>query len=153
MAHHLRTATPIVISTDAHDNSAPSKSVVSQRFMPSSEKTSGLARVLLPADSKEPAIPIWLAREAGWLRSAPLTAAQKTWVEAQGTRASGGLRHVLVPAPEGRLAGVVLWLEEQRSGRAEHPELAIGHLPRVLPPGLYHLADAALDRELATVAW
>src|SRR5262245_1050773 len=107
MAHHLHTATPIVISARAHDNSALSWIVVSQRFMPPTEKTSGLARVLAPADGKEPAIPIWLARETGWLRSAPLTAAQKTWAEAQGTRASGGLRHVLVPTPDGRLAGVV----------------------------------------------
>jgi leucyl aminopeptidase len=122
-------------------------------LMPPTEKTSGLARVLAPANSKETAIPIWLAREAGWLRSAPLTAAQKTWAEAQGTRASGGLRHVLVPAPDGRLAGVVLWLDEERSGRPERPELAIGHLPRLLPSGLYHMVDDALDRELATVAW
>jgi leucyl aminopeptidase len=82
-----------------------------------------------------------------------LTAAQKTWAEAHGARARGGLRHVLVPAPEGRLAGVVLWLDAERSGRPERPELVIGHLPRVLPTGLYHLADDALDQELAAVAW
>src|SRR5262245_34541275 len=121
--------------------------------MPPNEKTFPLARVLAPADSKEPSIPIWLAREAGWLRTAPLSAAQKTWAEAQGARAGGGLRHVLLPGPEGRLAGAVLWLDAEKRGRPERPELAIGHLSRVLPTGLYHLADDALDRELATVAW
>src|SRR5262245_8714938 len=121
--------------------------------MPPNEKTFPLARVLAPADSKEPSIPLWLASEAAWLRTAPLSAAQKTWAEAQGIRASGGLRHVLVPGPEGQLAGAVLWVDGEKSGRPERPELAIGHLSRLLPTGLYHLADDALNRELATVAW
>jgi len=121
--------------------------------MPPNEKTFPLARVLAPADSKEPSIPIWLAREAAWLRDAPLSAAQKTWAEAQGARTGGGLRHVLLPGPEGRLAGAVLWLDADKRARPERPELAIGHLSRVLPSGLYHLADDALNRELAAVAW
>src|SRR5262249_60342640 len=121
--------------------------------MPPNEKPFPLARVLAPADSKEPSIPLWLASEAAWLRTAPLSAAQKTWAEAQGARPGGGLRHVLLPGPEGRLAGAVLWLDADKRARPERPELAIGHLSRVLPSGLYHLADDALDRELAAVAW
>ena len=121
--------------------------------MPPTETTFGPGRVLAPADSKEPSIPIWLAREAGWLRHAPLSAAQKSWAEAQGTRASGGLRHVLVPGPEGHLAGAVLWLDEEHSPSRARAEFSIGHLARLLPAGLYHLADDAIDRELATVAW
>jgi leucyl aminopeptidase len=121
--------------------------------MPASEKSFGLHSVLAPADSREPSLPIWLARDANWVRSAPLSAAQKAWVGAQGTRGSAGSRHVLVPAPDGTLAGAVLWLGEERSGWPDKPELAIGHLPRLLPAGFYHLADDGLDRELAIVAW
>ena len=121
--------------------------------MPTSEKPFGPHSVLTPADSREPSLPIWLARDANWLRSAPLSAAQKAWVGAHGLRAGGGSRHVLVPGPDGALAGAVLWLGEERSGWPDKPELAIGHLPRLLPAGSYHLADEKLDRELATVAW
>jgi leucyl aminopeptidase len=121
--------------------------------MPTSEKPFGPHSVLTPADSREPSLPIWLARDANWLRSAPLSAAQKAWVGAHGLRAGGGSRHVLVPGPDGALAGAVLWLGEERSGWPDKPELAIGHLPRLLPAGCYHLADEQLDRELATVAW
>jgi leucyl aminopeptidase len=125
--------------------------------MPASENSftlaPGLAQVLAPADGRDPAIPVWLARHRAWLKDAPLSAQQKAWVEAQGIKPAGGHRHVLLPAAEGGLAGVVLWLAEARNGEGEKPELAIGHLPGLLPAGLYHLADSWLDAELATVAW
>jgi leucyl aminopeptidase len=121
--------------------------------MPASEKSFGLHSVLTPADGREPSLPIWLARDANWVRSAPLSAAQKAWVGAHDRRGSGGSRHVLLPGPDGTLAGAVLWLGEEHSGWPDKPELAIGHLPRLLPAGCYHLADDGLDRELATVAW
>ena len=121
--------------------------------MSASTKPFGLDSVLMPADSREPSLPIWLARDANWVRSSPLSAAQKAWLGVQGMRASGGARHLLVPGGDGSLAGAVLWLGEERSGWPARPELAIGHLPRLLPAGAYHLADDGLDRELATVAW
>jgi leucyl aminopeptidase len=120
--------------------------------MPATEKTFGLASVLASAESQEPSVPVWLARQRAWLRDAPLSSAQKAWVEAQGILGAGGCRHVLVPDSDGRLAGVVLWLGEDGGG-AERPELAIGRLPGLLPAGFYHLADSWLDAELATVAW
>jgi leucyl aminopeptidase len=35
----------------------------------------------------------------------------------------------------------------------DKPEIAVGLLPSVLPPSLYHLADASLNGELAAIAW
>ena len=109
--------------------------------------------MLLAADAKRKSIPVWLARNAGWLREAPLTGAQKAWVEAQGFK-GGASKHLLLPGPDGALAGVVLGLGEARAGDPmDKPELAVGHLPGVLPPGCYHLADELGEPELAAVAW
>jgi leucyl aminopeptidase len=48
----------------------------------------------------------------------------------------------------------VLGLGEARAGDPmDKPELAVGHLPGVLPPGCYHLADELGEPELAAVAW
>src|SRR5262245_11694060 len=99
--------TPIVLSAGADDNSAP-QTVASERSMSASTKSFGLDSVLMPADSREPSLPIWLARDANWVRSSSLTAAQKAWLGVQGMRASGGARHLLVPAADGTLAGAVL---------------------------------------------
>ena len=35
----------------------------------------------------------------------------------------------------------------------DRPELGVGLLPTLLPPGLYHLAGTIDDAELAAVAW
>ena len=117
--------------------------------MPTRATSFGLASVLTPGDTPERSVPIWLARQPAWLRDAPLSPAQKTWVE----RARGSGRHQLVPGVDGQLAGVVLWLGEERGASRDQPELAIGHLPGLLPAGLYHLADPGLNWELAAVAW
>jgi leucyl aminopeptidase len=54
----------------------------------------------------------------------------------------------------GALAGAVLGIGEEGGGDPmNRPELAIGLLPSVLPPGLYHLSDAVADARLAAVAW
>jgi leucyl aminopeptidase len=117
------------------------------------KQAAGPAAVLLAADAKRKSIPIWLARNAGWLREAPLTGAQKAWVEAQGFKGNAR-KHLLLPGPEGALAGVVLGLGEARAGDPmDKPALAVGHLASVLPPGCYHLADELSEPELAAVAW
>jgi leucyl aminopeptidase len=124
--------------------------------MAAREKTkqaAGAATVLLAADAKKKSLPIWLARNAGWVREAQLSAAQKAWVEAQGFK-GGPRKHLLLPGPEGGLAGAVLGLGEERtSDPMDRPELAVGHLAGVLPPGCYHLAQDPDDGELAAVAW
>ena len=117
------------------------------------KQAAGPAAVLLAADAKRKSIPVWLARNAGWLREAPLTGAQKAWVEAQGFKGNAR-KHLLLPGPEGALAGAVLGLGEARAGDPMgKPELAVGHLASVLPPGCYHLADELGEPELAAVAW
>ena len=124
--------------------------------MPASEKTnSALASTsaLLPADAAAKSIPVWLARDPGWMAQAGLTDAQKAWIDAQGLKGSAR-KHVLLPAADGSIAGVVLWLGEARAGDPmDRAELAIGALPGVVPPGRYRLASAVEDAELAAVAW
>ena len=124
--------------------------------MPAKEKTttgSDAAAVLAPATAKKKSIPIWLARDARWVREAALSDAQKAWAEAQGFKGTGR-RHLLLPGPEGELAGVALGLGEARaSDPMDRPELALGQLAGTLPPGLYHLAQDVEAPELAGVAW
>jgi hypothetical protein len=60
------------------------------------KRASGAAAVLLPADMKKKSVPVWLARNPGWLREAPLSEAQRTWAEAQGFKAAAR-KHVLLP--------------------------------------------------------
>jgi leucyl aminopeptidase len=113
----------------------------------------GPGNVLVAADARRKSLPIWLARNAGWVREAQLSAAQRAWIEAQGFK--GAVRkHLLLPGPEGSPAGAVLGLGEERANDPmDRPELALGHLAGALPPGCYHLAQDPGDGELAAVAW
>jgi leucyl aminopeptidase len=111
------------------------------------------ATVLIPAAPGQKPVPIWLARDASWVGSAPLSEAQKAWVAAQAFKGTGR-KHLALPGPAGELAGVVLGLGEARAGDPmDQAELALGLLPGVLPPGLYQLAGAVENAELACVAW
>lgn len=132
--------------------------------MPASEKkrpptgpASGPEAVLAGADNKKKSIPIWLARDAGWEREAGLSEAQKAWVVAHGFKGAAR-KHLLLPAADGTLSGAVLGVGEDRPAGLpvdpmSRPELAVGALPGLLPPGLYHLATGVADAELAVVAW
>jgi leucyl aminopeptidase len=117
-----------------------------------SAPTPSPASLLAPAGEAPRAVAIWLARDAAFLRSAPLSEAQKTWVAMQGFTGAR-LSHVLLPTPDGRLGGVVLGIGADNADPNERPELALGALAAVLPPGLYRLADALPDPGLAAVAW
>jgi leucyl aminopeptidase len=117
------------------------------------KQASAAAAVLLGADTKKKSLPVWLARNPGWVREAPLSEAQRTWAEAQGFKGAAR-KHLLLPGPDGALAGAVLGLGEERTGDPmDKPELAVGLLPTVLPPGCYHLADDLAEPGLAAVAW
>jgi leucyl aminopeptidase len=125
--------------------------------MPTREKTFApqAAAVLVPADHKGKSVPIWIARDGGWVREAPLTDAQRAWVEAAGFKGSGN-KHLLIPGSDGSLAGVAFGIGEARDSTHDpwaRPELLLGLLAGALPPGLYHLASAVDDAELAGVAW
>jgi leucyl aminopeptidase len=124
--------------------------------MAAREKTrraSGPESVLLTSEDKRKSVPVWLARGAGWLRGGKLTASQQAWAEAQGFK-GGARKLLLLPGPDGTLAGAVLGLGEARANDPmDKAELAVGLLPTMLPAGCYHLADELADPELATVAW
>ena len=109
------------------------------------------ATLLVPADNKERSVPVWIVRDAEALREAPLTEAQRAWIEAAGFK-GGGNRHLLIPGDDGALAGVAFGIGETREPMAK-PELLLGLLASALPPGLYHAANAVEDAELAAVAW
>jgi leucyl aminopeptidase len=111
------------------------------------------ATVLVPAAAEQRSVPIWLVRDAQWVREAPLSDAQKAWVAAQGFKGTGR-KHLALPGPAGELAGIVFGVGEARANDPmDRAELALGSLPGVLPPGLYHLAGAVENAELAAVAW
>jgi leucyl aminopeptidase len=109
------------------------------------------ASVLAPADAPGRSVPVWIARDAGWMKRARLTDAQRAWVEAARFKGSGN-RHLLLPGSKGGLAGVAFGIGESRDPMAK-PELLLGQLAGVLPEGLYHLAEGVEDAELAAVAW
>ena len=124
--------------------------------MAAREKTKqmqGPAAVLQAPDARKKSIPVWLARNGSWAGKAQLSDAQRAWVEAQGFKGAAK-KHLLLPGADGSLAGAVLGLGEERSSDPmDRPELAVGTLPSVLPPGLYHLAEDVPDPVLAAVAW
>jgi leucyl aminopeptidase len=113
------------------------------------------AAILVPADHEAGSVPIWIAHDAGWMREAPLTDAQRSWVEAAGFKTSGN-RHLLIPGNDGSLAGVAFGIGEARDAMRDpgaRPELLLGLLAGALPTGLYHLASGVEDAGLAAVAW
>jgi leucyl aminopeptidase len=120
--------------------------------MPATEMTTATAAaVLAPPDAKDRSVPIWIVRDAEWMREAPLTEAQRSWVEAAGFKASGN-RHLLLPGDDGKLAGVAFGVGDSCEPMAR-PEIQLGLLSGALPPGLYHLASTVANAELAAVAW
>jgi leucyl aminopeptidase len=114
----------------------------------------GSAAVLLAPDAKRKSVPIWLARNDRWAGEAPLSGAQRAWLEALGFKGAAR-KHVLLPGPDGAVAGAVLGLGEQGTGDPimDQPELALGLLASALPPGCYHLADDLAEPERAAIAW
>ena len=98
-----------------------------------------IGAVLVPADTKKKSVPVWLARDARLGARGAAQRLQKAWVEAQGFKGTG-TKHVLLPGADGELAGVVLGLGEARARPHGQAELALGR-SRLLPPGLYHLAE------------
>jgi leucyl aminopeptidase len=118
------------------------------------KQVEGSAAVLLASDAKRKSVPIWFARNDRWTAEAPLSGAQRAWLDALGFKGAAR-KHVLLPGPDGALAGAVLGLGEQGTGDPimDQPELALGLLASALPPGCYHLADDLAEPERAAVAW
>ena len=117
------------------------------------KQVQGSAAVLLVPDAKRKSVPIWFARNDRWTAEAPLSAAQRAWLDALGFKGAAR-KHVLLPGPDGALAGAVLGLGEAGAGDPmDKPELALGLLANALPPACYHLADDLAEPELASIAW
>ncbi|MFA5899895.1 MAG: leucyl aminopeptidase family protein [Hyphomicrobium sp.] len=98
-------------------------------------------------------IPIWAVGKDTPLDELPLTAEQRTWIEAVGFCAAAK-QQTLLPGADGRIAGVLFGLGEGTSGEPSgSSELLIGQLPQNLPAGSYRLASPAADPTLAAIVW
>lgn len=98
--------------------------------------------------------PIWLVSE-----DAPLppklaaNAAHARWLEAQRFKGAAR-RHVLLPNADGSIAGVILGTGKGDSGEpCGPPDLLVGQLGSILPPGDYALAKPNGTGELSAIAW
>ena len=102
------------------------------------------------AASGDPAVPIRFATPASWAAvSGSLDAASRAFATAAGFEPKAG-RHLLLPAPDGALAGVLFGLGDDSPAR--DPFLA-GKLPGILPQGAYRFADPPGDARLAALAF
>ena len=95
-----------------------------------------------------PTVPVTFVTAATWpqLRTR-LDARERAYAEAAGFEPRSG-QHLLLPAPEGGLAGVLFALDE-----APSDPFRPGALPGVLPAGTYRFANAPNDASLAALAF
>jgi leucyl aminopeptidase len=107
--------------------------------------------VFLSADQSVAAIPITFVNAATWPDARErLDQRSRNFVAASGFQAKPG-HHLLLPAAEGGLAGVLFALES-----ADDPAKDLfrpGALAGVLPPGAYRFANAPHDPRLAALAF
>lgn len=106
------------------------------------------------ADGEEGALPLWLIGEGTALDDvAGLDVAQRAWLAAQ--RFTGAAKkQVLLPRPDGGVAGAVLGVGKGASGEPSGPpELLLAQMASSLPPGTYRLAGKPPSAELAAIAW
>lgn len=100
-----------------------------------------------PASSDD--IPIYLGRSGATEALSALSQPQLAWLAAQNFNGAAK-KTVLLPSPEGQLAGAVLGMGDGQQGEPSGPsELLCGLLPNVLPAGTYKI-DAS---HLASLAW
>jgi leucyl aminopeptidase len=102
-------------------------------------------------DPRPDAVPVWFVTGATWPdHRAVLTGAQRAFVDAAGFEPKPG-RHLVLPSPDGSVAGVLFAIENDDSGSRD-PFLP-GSLPSVLPTGVYRFANAPHDVRLAALAF
>ncbi len=99
-------------------------------------------------------VPVWLVQKGASLAALPLDEAQRVWVEASDFKGVAK-QQVLLPGPDGRLAGVLFGLGEgAANGEPSGPsELLVGQLAQSLPCGCYRLEQGQHNPTLAAVAW
>lgn len=99
---------------------------------------------------REAAIPIWFVTSDTWsgIRS-NLPVAAQSFADAASFEPKPG-RHLLLPADDGGIGGVLFGLEKDKS--SANPMLP-GSLPGLLAPGVYKFANAPHDPRLAALAF
>ena len=102
-------------------------------------------------DGKTQAIPIWFVH-AGNFDSVrrEIGERERAFVVAAGFEAKSD-RLMLLPAADGKLAGVLFGIEEP--GESEVDRFRPGQLSGLLPPGNYRFANAPHDGRLAALAF
>ena len=107
--------------------------------------------VFLPRGKIASTVPVTFVNDSSWrdLR-ASLDSRLRAFADAAGFEPGPG-RHLLLPSPEGGLAGVLFALE-----RSEEPNKDLfrpAALCGVLPAGAYRFANSAHDSRLAALAF
>src|SRR3954469_4079119 len=97
------------------------------------------------------AVPVRFVTPATWADiRAGLDAPARAFADAAGFEPRPG-RHLLMPAPDGGLAGVLFGLDPEDAA-ARDPFLP-GRLPALLPKGAYRFVDVRGDARLAALAF
>jgi leucyl aminopeptidase len=97
------------------------------------------------------AVPVTFVTAATWLEQrAELDSKSRAYAEAAGFEPKAG-RHLLLPAPDGALAGVLFALET--TDEPQKDSFRPGALAGLLPEGDYRFANAPHDRKLAALAF
>ncbi|HRD77355.1 MAG TPA: leucyl aminopeptidase family protein [Hyphomicrobiaceae bacterium] len=112
------------------------------------------ADIIIDGATKRQTRPIWLVREGREGDVLPaLSGEQRAWLKSHGFKGTAR-RFLLLPSPEGGIAGAVLGIGPPQAGKGEPIALLAGLLPTLLPPGGYHLeTDLGADAELAATAY
>ncbi len=103
------------------------------------------------ARAGEPSVPILFVTTADFDKAIEIIDdRERTFLRASGYEPKPG-RHLIVPGPDGKLAGVLFGLEN-----ADEPMKDLfrpGQLTTLLPPGTYRFANAPHDTRLAALAF
>ncbi len=103
------------------------------------------------AKADEPAAPILFVTPATFDQAVEVVDdRERTFIRAAGYEPKPG-RHLIVPAPDGKLAGVLFGLEDPDAPVKDM--FRPGQLSTLLPPGSYRFANAPHDARLAALAF
>jgi leucyl aminopeptidase len=107
--------------------------------------------VLVASGSAPATVPVTFVTAATWAQFRDrLDARSRAFAGAAGFEPKAG-RHLLLPGPDGGLAGVLFGLENAED--ASKDLLRPGALPTLLPAGTYRFANAPHDARLAALAF
>src|SRR5258708_30367474 len=107
--------------------------------------------VFVTSGSTPATVPVTFVTAATWAQFRDrLDARSRAFADAAGLEPKPG-RHLLLPAPDGGLAGVLFGLEN--ADDATKDMLRPGALPGLLPTGTYRFANAPHDARLAALAF